>query len=60
MANDNLIRLADAFSTKIISAAPFRTQSIVNPFLSHRGRRSAEISFLEGALTKAGLLSAKR
>ena len=39
--------LTGLHTTKIISAAPFRMQSIVNPFLSHRGRRSAEISFLD-------------
>jgi hypothetical protein len=47
-------------STKIMSAAPFRVQSSANPFLSPQVALGAESSFLEGALTKAGLLSAKR
>jgi hypothetical protein len=47
-------------ATKIVTAAPFRAQSSTDPFLSPQGARSAEISFLEGALGKAGLLSARR
>src|ERR1700732_2831814 len=51
--------LTGSHATKIISAAPFRAQS--SPSVSTpQGARSAEISFLEGALNKAGLLSAKR
>jgi hypothetical protein len=47
-------------ATKIISAAPFRPQCSWNPFLSPQGASSAKRSFLEGALSKAGLLNAKR
>ena len=47
-------------ATKIVPAAPFRAHSSTDPFLSPQGARSAELSFLEGALNKAGLLSAKR
>ena len=32
-------------ATKIVSAAPFRTQSIANPFLSHRGRAAPRSVF---------------
>jgi hypothetical protein len=46
-------------ATKIVTAAPFRAQSRP-PVSIPQGGRGAEISFLEGALTKAGLLSARR
>jgi hypothetical protein len=52
--------LTGSHATKIVSAAPFRPQSSGYPFLSPQGARSAALSFLEGALSKAGLLSAKR
>jgi hypothetical protein len=52
--------LTGLHATKIVSAAPFQAQSSTHPFLSPQAARSAQISFLEGALTKAGLLSAKR
>jgi hypothetical protein len=51
--------LTGLHATKIVSAAPFRAQPSTDPFLSPQGVRSAEFSFLEGALNKAGLLSAK-
>ncbi len=52
--------LTGSHATKIISAAPFRPQCSDKCVSIPQGASSAEISFLEGALTKAGLLSAKR
>jgi hypothetical protein len=52
--------LTGSHATKIISAAPFRPQSSGYRFYPHRGRDAPRSSFLEGALNKAGLLSAKR
>src|SRR5882672_5953312 len=37
--------LTGLHATKIVSAAPFRTQSIANPFLSHRGRAAPRSVF---------------
>jgi len=52
--------LTGSHATKIISAAPFWPQCSDKCVSIPQGASSAEISFLEGALTKAGLLSAKR
>src|SRR5258705_7759315 len=42
--------LTGLHATKIVSAAPFRTQSIANPFLSHRGRAAPRSVFLKASV----------
>ena len=46
-------------ATKIVTAAPFRAQASTDRFTPTGGAQRQD-SFLEGALSKAGLLSAKR
>jgi len=47
-------------ATKIVTAAPFRGAVYRKPVSAPTGGAQRQASFLEGALTKAGLLSAKR
>jgi len=52
--------LTGLHATKIVSAAPFQAAVDVKSLHAKIGELTLENDFLEGALTKAGLLSAKR